>query len=202
MRKSRDGEDTQQRVLAAAQEQFAKHGFSGTSLAAISQQSGISEGLILYHFQNKRNLYQQVLETLADQYTEVLIHARDSAISPLEMMTQTLKASFNFWKQDFDYQRISLWAYLEGEEKYIEKEAALTAGLAQSVVELQKQGLLDDSLSAPVLLTMIIGPIHYWLRYREQFKEALHLPDTLGELDELFINQLTKFVMALSQCKE
>jgi len=202
MRKSRDGEDTQKRVLAAAQEQFAEHGFSGTSLAAISKQSGISEGLILYHFQSKRNLYQQVLETLAGQYTDALIQARDSAVSPLEMMKGTLSTSFNFWKQDSTYRRISLWAYLEGEKKFVEKEAKLTAGLVRSVVQLQQEGLLDDSISPPVLITMIIGPIHYWLRYREQFKEALNLPETLNELDEAFIDQLTGFIANLSQYKE
>jgi len=49
---------------------------------------------------------------------------------------------------------------------------------------------------------MIIGPIHYWLHYREQFKEGLHLPDTLNELDEDFINHLTGFIANLSQYME
>ena len=202
MRKTRDGEDTRQRVLTASQMQFAKSGYSGTSLAMISKQSGISEGLILYHFKNKRNIYQQVLESLADEYAQVLIQARDSADSPLDMIRETLKASFNFWKQDLTYQRISMWAYLEGEAEYIEKETALTAGLVKLVAQLQQQRILDDHLSPPVLLTMIIGPIHYWMRYRDQFKAALDLTETSDELDALFITQLTQLVMRLSQDNE
>lgn len=201
MRKPRDGEDTRQRVLAAAQDQFAKNGFSGTSLAAISRQSGISDGLILHHFQSKLNLYRQVLESLADQYTRALVQARDSVASPREMAQQTLMASFDFWKQDSTYQRISLWAYLEGETEFAEKEATLTAGLAQSVTQLQQQGLLDDHFSPAVLLTMIIGPIHFWLRYREQFKAILHLTETSEELDAIFIAQLIQWVLDLSPHK-
>jgi AcrR family transcriptional regulator len=33
---------------------FAEHGFAGTSLTNISQVCGISEGLILHHFQSKK----------------------------------------------------------------------------------------------------------------------------------------------------
>ena len=61
MRKPRDGEDTRERVLAAAGELFAECGFAGTSLAAISKRCGISDGLILHHFQTKEALYRQVL---------------------------------------------------------------------------------------------------------------------------------------------
>ena len=96
MRKQRDGGDTKQRVLSAAQELFAAKGFSGTSLADISQRCGISDGLIIHHFQSKKNLYRQVLENLAEQYTQVLVGAKEAATSPLEMMQQTLTISFNF----------------------------------------------------------------------------------------------------------
>ncbi len=128
MRKQRDGADTKERVLSAAQELFAEKGFSGTSLADISQKCGISDGLILHHFQSKKKLYHQVLENLAERYTLALVRAKEAATSPEGMMQQTLAASFNFWKQDSAYQRISLWAYLEGQTEIAEKEAALTAG--------------------------------------------------------------------------
>jgi TetR/AcrR family transcriptional regulator len=199
LRKQRDGGDTKQRVLSAAQELFAAKGFSGTSLADISRRCGISDGLILHHYQSKKNLYRQVLESLAEQYTRNLVQAKESATSPQEMMQQTLTASFDFWKKDLAYQRISLWAYLEGQTELAEKEAYLTAGLFQEVKRLQEQGLMDDRFSPVVCLTLIIGPIHFWLRYREQFKVILNLPETSDELDQLFLGQLIQLVMEMSQ---
>ncbi|MBN2547679.1 MAG: TetR/AcrR family transcriptional regulator [Anaerolineales bacterium] len=198
MRKPRDGEDTRQRVLSAAQELFAAKGFAGTSLMDISHRCGISDGLILHHFQSKKNLYRQVLENLAEQYTHNLVQAKESGASPQEMIQQTLSASFNFWKQDTTYQRISLWAYLEGQTELAEKEAYLTAGLFQEVRRLQEQGIMDDRYAPVFLLTLIIGPIHFWLRYRDQFKAILHLPDTADELDHLFLKQLIQLMMEVS----
>ena len=89
---------------------------------------------------------------------------------------------------------MSLWAYLEGQTEFAEKEAVLTAGLAQSVRLLQEQRLLDDRFSPAVLLTLVIGPIHFWLRYREQFRMALNLTETSDELDQLFLSQLIQLV--------
>lgn len=199
MRKQRDGEDTKQRVLSTAQGLFAEKGFSGTSLADISHKCGISDGLILHHFQSKKNLYRQVLENLAEQYTQSLMQAKEATTSPEEMMRQTLAASFNFWKQDSAYQRISLWAYLEGQTEFAEKEASLTIGLVQEVKNLQEQGILDDRLSPMVFLTLIIGPIHFWLRYRDQFKAVLNLTETSDDLDQLFLGQLIQLVKEMAR---
>lgn len=199
MRKQRNGEDTKQRVLTAAQELFAAKGFSGTSLSDISRRCGISDGLILHHFQSKKNLYCQVLENLAGQYTHNLVQAKESANSPQEIIQQTLAASFNFWEQDLAYQRISLWAYLEGYTELAEKEALLTAGLFQEVKRLQEQGIIDNRFSPVVFLTLIIGPIHFWLRYREHFKTILNLTEDLDELDQLFLKQLVQLVMEMSR---
>lgn len=199
MRKPRDGDDTKQRVRSAAQELFAAKGFSGTSLAEISQRCGISDGLILHHFQSKKNLYRKVLENLAEQYTQNLVQATEAANSPQELMRKTLTASFDFWRQDETYQRISLWAYLEGQTELAEKEAHLTAGLFQEVSRLQDQGVIDNRFSPVVILTFVIGPIHFWQRYREQFKIILNLPQTSDELDQLFLGQLIQLVMEMSR---
>ena len=201
MRKQRDGEDTRQRVLAAAEELFAKNGFAGTSLGEISERCGISDGLILHHFTSKRNLYRQVQEKLVNQYADLMMAARDSTSTPLDLMRQTLLTSFNYWKQDSAYQRISDWAFLEGQTDFTEKEASFTAGLAQGVARLQKEGLIDNHYSPVVLLTMVIGPIKFWLRYRERFKIALDLKESLDELDDLFITQLIQIIMTNPQKK-
>ena len=199
MRKQRDGEDTRERVLEAAAEQFAQHGFAGTSLKAISKTCGISDGLILHHFQTKEGLYRQVLEEMAGRYGQALAQARSSAGSPAEAMQVTLAAAFHFWKDDRTYQRISQWAELEGRSELAQQETGLTAGLARQVEQLQEQGLIDTRYTPMVYLTMIIGPIHFWLRYRDQFKASLNLPDSPEAMDALFLEQLIGLVKEISQ---
>ncbi len=199
MRKSRDGEDTKQRVLSSARELFAAKGYAGTSLADISNHCGISDGLILHHFQSKKNLYRSVLEILAREYAQIFIHAKESSASPRDMVHQTLAAAFNYWKQDSTYNRISLWSYLEGQTELADKEAQFTRGIYQEVKLLQEQGFIDDRFSPVVILTMAVGSIHFWMRFREQFKTTLDLPETPDELDQQFLNQLVQLIMEISQ---
>ena len=199
MRKQRDGEDTRERVLDAAREQFAQHGFAGTSLAAISKQCGISDGLILHHFQTKEGLYRQVLEDMSGRYAQALAQAHDSAAGPAEAMQSTLAAAFHFWKNDTTYQRISQWAELEGRSELSRQEAGLTAGLVREVERLQGLGLVDQRYTPMVFLTLIIGPMHFWLRYRDQFKTSLNLSEPLEALDAQVLEQLTGLVKEMSQ---
>jgi AcrR family transcriptional regulator len=199
MRKQRDGEDTRARVLAAAAEQFARHGFAGTSLAAISKQCGISDGLILHHFQTKESLYRQVLDEMSGRYAQALAQAHATAGTPEQAMQQTLDAAFHFWKNDTTYLRISQWAALEGRSELSQQEAGLTAGLVREVERLQQQGLVNQRYAPMVFLTLVIGPIHFWLRYRDQFKASLNLSDSPEAMDALFLEQMTGLVREMSQ---
>lgn len=194
MRKQRNGDETKERVLSAAQKLFADKGFSGTSLAMISKECGISEGLILHHYRSKKNLYRQVLDNLADSYAQELAAVTKTTGNLEEMLQQSLFALFEFWKRDSTYDRISLWAYLEKQEELINKEAEITAGLARAVEELQRVGVIDDRVHPIVFLTTVIGPIHFWNRYREQYQATLNLSGTLDELDQLFIHQFTNLM--------
>jgi len=199
MRKPRDREDTRERALQAAEKIFAEHGFAGTSLAMIAQESGLSDGLILHHFQSKGNLYHQVLDGLAMRYASVLQEAQAASAGPAEALRQVLAASFNFWKQDTTYNRISLWAYLEQQGDFSEKETAITARLAQGIAELQEKGAIDRRYTPVMFLNTIIGSMHFWVRYRESFKTALALSQPLDELDQRFLDQLIGLTREMSR---
>ena len=88
---------------------------------------------------------------------------------------------------------------MEGRSELSQQEAGLTAGLVREVEHLQEQGLVDTRYHPMVFLTLIIGPIQFWLRYRDQFKTSLDLSDSPDALDEVFLGQLTNLVKEMSQ---
>jgi AcrR family transcriptional regulator len=49
-------------LLAAAREQFARHGFHGAATAAIAREAGCSEAVLYRHFASKRDLLLATLE--------------------------------------------------------------------------------------------------------------------------------------------
>lgn len=199
VRKTRDGESTKEAVLNAAKQVFAEKGFAGSSLAMISQRCGISDGLILHHFKSKENLYHLVLDDLASQYARMISQAWKRAGNTQQAVQEMLRATFQYWSEDDVYDRISLWTYLENRTELIDEEAKLTAGLAAVIQRMQAEGKVDDRFSPYVLLTMTVGPIHFWIRYRELFKRALNLDGTLEELNRVFQEQYIQLIQKIYQ---
>lgn len=196
MRKKRDAAGTRAAVMAGAEELFAERGYHGTSIAAVAAASDISDGLILYHFGSKDGLYQAVLEEVSRRYAAVLQNIRDDTLPPALMLRKAMEAVFEFWRSDKTYQRLSLWAHLEGRDMPSSSEAHLTAGLAAYLADLQAQGRFPAGIDPAVFLSAIIGPIHFWFRYRKNFAGILQLEESEEELDRRFLEQHTAMLAA------
>lgn len=194
----RDGASTQAKILDTAEKLFSDNGFSGTSIGKISKESGVSDGLILHHYKTKDNLYTAVRERVANRYNLVLNAKKKGTGSSMDgiggLMLQLFQTAFGFFKKNRIYHRISLWSYLEGKTDVVEKEAVITGKLVEMVKAGQTAGLLEDDFDPVVLLTMTIGSIHYWLRYRSQFKKILHINDSLDNLDNRFLEQVARLL--------
>jgi AcrR family transcriptional regulator len=58
----RDAEATQAAILAAAEAEFAQHGFAAAKTEAIAAKTKVAKSMIYYYFQDKEGLYRAVLE--------------------------------------------------------------------------------------------------------------------------------------------
>ena len=56
----------EQAILNAAAEEFARHGFKGTSMNAIAQRVGLPKANLHYYFNSKLGLYVEVLRNILD----------------------------------------------------------------------------------------------------------------------------------------
>lgn len=202
----RDGAGTQAKILGAAEKLFSKTGFSGTSIGKISKASGISDGLILHHYKTKDKLYSAVRERVAERYNLVLEEQREfgppSGDGLRDFFFQYFHRVFSFFKKNTTYHRISLWSYLEGKTRMVEKETELTADMVELVKAGQEIGVLADDFDPFVLLTMTIGSVHFWIRYRKQFKKVLGGRQSLSELDDKFVEQVAMLLMRGATTKE
>ncbi|MBD9485580.1 TetR/AcrR family transcriptional regulator [Pseudomonas sp. PDM14] len=55
-------------IIAAAEEQFARHGYKGTSMNTIAQAVGLPKANLHYYFSSKLGLYVAVLSNVLDQW--------------------------------------------------------------------------------------------------------------------------------------
>jgi TetR/AcrR family acrAB operon transcriptional repressor len=63
-RTKEEAEETRQSILDAAEHLFHERGVSRTSLADIASAAGVTRGAIYWHFENKVDLFQAMLERL------------------------------------------------------------------------------------------------------------------------------------------
>lgn len=66
-RRRRKPEEVKARILDAALDSFAEHGFEGTSVRNVAGSAHVSLSLLLYHFQSKDNLWRAVVEHLHER---------------------------------------------------------------------------------------------------------------------------------------
>lgn len=78
-RSRRDGEQTRERILDAAEALFATHGFHGTSLRDVAQAIGSGIALVTYHFGTKDVLFDRVIQRRAVYMAHARILALDAA---------------------------------------------------------------------------------------------------------------------------
>ena len=64
--------DTRERILAIAREQFARKGFTGTSIADIAGELGTTTAALYYHFSSKADILVALLEEPMAAYTRIL----------------------------------------------------------------------------------------------------------------------------------
>jgi len=83
---------TKQRILSAAEELFARHGFAGASLRQVTSAANVNLAAVNYHFGSKDNLINEVfrrrLDELTERRLEALQQARDSGTASLETLLE------------------------------------------------------------------------------------------------------------------
>jgi AcrR family transcriptional regulator len=81
------------RLIDAAVEEFAEHGFDAASYNKIIERSGLSKGAVYYYFDNKDSLLTTVLEEICRRFLKV--------IGGMKLP----KTKEEYWSTDWEYHR-------------------------------------------------------------------------------------------------
>ncbi|HEY9133026.1 MAG TPA: CerR family C-terminal domain-containing protein [Dyella sp.] len=76
------GDETRQRIIAAAVKLFGEHGFAGASTRDIAAAAGVNAPALQYYFENKQGVYQACAEfvtnELRDRFAPAMRQANDA----------------------------------------------------------------------------------------------------------------------------
>ncbi len=70
---------TKDRILGAAEELFAQHGFAGTSLRLVTSHADVNIAAVNYHFGSKENLVNEVFRRRMDEMTATRLNQLEQA---------------------------------------------------------------------------------------------------------------------------
>jgi TetR/AcrR family transcriptional repressor of bet genes len=115
-RRTASKESRQVQLIKATIRSIAKHGLSVTTMATVSREAGLSQGIINLHFQSKKRLLEETLRYIVDEYRvawdKALDRAGDSAVQKL-----TALVSVDFDKRICQRNKLAVWFAFWGESK-------------------------------------------------------------------------------------
>src|SRR5579864_2404581 len=98
--------DTVQRILRAAEENFAERGLAGARIGAIARAARVNKALLYYYFSSKEELHRFTLTTLFRQLREQTSAALDRPGSPREQLLRYINSYFEFMVAHPNYPRL------------------------------------------------------------------------------------------------
>src|SRR5215475_13806278 len=107
------GVESRRRIVEAAAALMAERGFAGTSIAAVSQRSGLPSGSIYWHYESKEALLGAVMEEGARRWFDALPRGDDLPTDPAERATALLDAVVRSLEQHPEFLRLLLVIALE-----------------------------------------------------------------------------------------
>ena len=85
---------TKDRILGAAEELFAQHGFGGTSLRQVTAHADVNIAAVNYHFGSKENLVNEVFRRRMDEMSEQRLAQLEAAVKDHPGELEPILAAF------------------------------------------------------------------------------------------------------------
>jgi AcrR family transcriptional regulator len=153
--RERNPERSRERLLEAAQAEFAEKGFAGARVESIATRAGLNKQLISHHYGGKEGLYRAVMESRLGQPGGELAGAELA-------MPGALAALFERAASDPEWVRILQWEAMEGgtEAGLARRRERYEQRLAWVRSE-QAAGTLPAALDPELLLLSLVGAAVY-----------------------------------------
>ena len=95
--KRRTGDESKKRILDAAGEVFAEHGYARTTIREVARRAGISIGGIYIYFRNKEELYTGLMREQMDAFSDHTGSLRDQ--EPLAALKSVIDSYMEYAAQ-------------------------------------------------------------------------------------------------------
>lgn len=135
----RDAEATQAVLVAAAEEEFAKHGLTAARTEAIAAKTGVAKSMIYYYFKDKEGLYQAVLEQSHSDLLQTSLQLDLDHLSPEAALEKFLTALLKCVSRNPKLPMIMFHEAIQNQGKYYKRSSSLS--IDKMLVEILERGV-------------------------------------------------------------
>src|SRR5262245_26082168 len=107
---------TYETLISSARVLFARRGFDGASIRAITRASGANLGSVTYHFGSKHALYEAVLDRVLSPLGDRVAEAAAQYGSPLDRLEGVIRAFFAHLDANPDMPQLMLQEMAAGKD--------------------------------------------------------------------------------------
>ncbi|WP_416307971.1 TetR/AcrR family transcriptional regulator [Neptunicella sp. SCSIO 80796] len=160
----RIGEQNRQKILAAAEQEFALHGFKGTAVQAIAESAGLPKTNVLYYFKSKQKLYQAVLDDIVQLWDSGFDQASFED-DPAEMLAAYIAQKMMLSRTRPQASKIFAMEIINGapnlDQFFAEQHRHWMQGRIEVIQQWIKQGLMAKTDPTYLLFTIWACSQHY-----------------------------------------
>ncbi len=154
------GGDKRERILAAAERTFARHGFFAAKVADVAKDAGVADGTIYLYFKNKDDLLISVFERRMTQ-VNALLRAATANMPPLAQLRAFIRAYLQLVADEPQAAEV-LTIELRQSSKFMTEYdnpgfADFLRMLGGILAAAQDRGELDRNVPAHVAARMVFG---------------------------------------------
>ena len=160
-RSGRYSDGSRQRILDAAEREFAAKGYAGSRINDIAASSGLSVRMIYHYFTDKSGLYEAVAR---HNFSEMLSSIRDSqmetrALAPVDRLRAFIEANILAFREHGGYLGYSRWELASGWSVLnaitIDADDDITSLLRSDFAEAVRDGAIDPAFDLEFFVTTV-----------------------------------------------
>jgi len=164
------------RLLSVGRRLFAKGGFEGTSVRAVTREAGANLGAVTYHFESKEAFYQRVLDEVFRPVREGVRTLANAPLPAPQRLELFVHSMFHHLSESMDLPRFMVQEIVLGEHpspQILETVRAVVGSLAGIIREGQEDGSIQAGDPVLLALTLLSQPIYLSLMPRFLQREDL-----------------------------
>jgi TetR/AcrR family acrAB operon transcriptional repressor len=173
---------TRQRVLEAALKAFGRRGYAATNLEAVAAAAGVTRGAVYWHFKNKADLYNTLMQRLAARAEAVVAEALAEGGTTLDVLRRIFVRQLGLIETDPELRALAELRLFKtepapeltpGRKRQTQAGLQTLAQLAEIIGQAAAQGEVRRDVPpeamATAWLAMQNGAIQLWLLAPKSF---------------------------------